>query len=249
MTKYEPLGEHLKALTGLIWVAKFDEIERILGFRLPKSARSYPAWWNNGSGMPQSSVWIDAGWQTEDLDIGSEKITFCRTHRPSAPRFKTSVSVAGSPAILSESKISETIELIIKFQWEAIGSVTIDSASGLRFPKVPDVPGLYRFSLSGPTGNAVYIGEAERLARRFQHYRTPGPSQPTNVRIKEIMQSAIRAGGQIAVDIIKANIQIEQNGTLQLIDLSSKVVRCLAENAALLASSGQDVEKLNRANL
>jgi len=49
-------------------------------------------------------------------------------------------------------------------------------AGKLSFPLAPEVPGIYRFDL----GELVYVGETDRLRRRFQHYRTPGP---THIRI------------------------------------------------------------------
>ncbi len=81
MSKYHNLMQHLGARAGAKWTASFKEIERILGFSLPASARSYPAWWSNQTdgGHSQSSAWQSIGWRTCDLDLGSQKVTFVRT--------------------------------------------------------------------------------------------------------------------------------------------------------------------------
>lgn len=81
MGKYEPLGEHLRAMPGDRWDASFDEIERILGFRLPNSAREHRAWWANHSGgnHSQAAAWVEAGWETRDVDQKREHIRFERT--------------------------------------------------------------------------------------------------------------------------------------------------------------------------
>ena len=47
--KYAPLYRHLSARSEAEWRASFDEVEAILGFRLPDSARLYrPGWGATG---------------------------------------------------------------------------------------------------------------------------------------------------------------------------------------------------------
>lgn len=83
MRKYHRLTEHLTKLDTNEWRASFDEIEKILGFSLPASAHEYPAWWaNQAGGHAQSSAWQDAGWKTENLDLGGRNITFTRYNAP-----------------------------------------------------------------------------------------------------------------------------------------------------------------------
>ncbi len=45
--KYAPLYRHLAAKTGPDWRVSFEEIEALLGFELPVSARLYRPWWSN----------------------------------------------------------------------------------------------------------------------------------------------------------------------------------------------------------
>lgn len=45
MSKYQPLYERLAGQTGDEWRASYAEIEALLGFPLPKAARSGQAWW------------------------------------------------------------------------------------------------------------------------------------------------------------------------------------------------------------
>lgn len=80
MSKYSQLYEHLARRADSEWGASFSEIEAILGFRLPKSAQEYPAWWANqtGEGHSQSSAWQKAGWQTSDLDLRGRFVRFRR---------------------------------------------------------------------------------------------------------------------------------------------------------------------------
>lgn len=87
MSKYAKLSAHLSALPGAEWVAEFHQIEAVLGFTLPASARSYPAWWSNQSaiGHSQTQGWKSVGWRTSSLDLVKERVTFVRDTQPSPP--------------------------------------------------------------------------------------------------------------------------------------------------------------------
>jgi hypothetical protein len=79
MGKYEGLSQFLAAARGDVQRLTFSEIERALGFKLPKSAYEYPAWWsNNPAGHSHSRAWTEAGWRTEAVDLSSRKVTFQR---------------------------------------------------------------------------------------------------------------------------------------------------------------------------
>ena len=57
----------------------FAEIEKVLGFRLPRSQR-YPAWWsNNPTNNVMTNEWLAAGYRTEQVDIEGRKLVFRRT--------------------------------------------------------------------------------------------------------------------------------------------------------------------------
>lgn len=82
-----------------------------------------------------------------------------------------------------------------EIEWQVAGEVRL--RDGLRFPALDPLPGVYRISV----GKEVYIGEADNLARALQRFRTPGASQPTNLRIHEWLHQVLvgRAAGQVAL--------------------------------------------------
>jgi multidrug efflux pump subunit AcrA (membrane-fusion protein) len=132
------------------------------------------------------------------------------------------------------------MKVSVDFSWENIGVVFIELGS-LRFPRAPESPGVYRFDF----GQSVYIGETDRLPRRFQHYRTPGPSQHTNIRLKGRMLEHLNAGESVVVSIItRATINVD--GVDSELDLTKKSSRLLLESAALssVRITGQSVENL-----
>ncbi len=83
MGKYEPLAEHLSELQVDSWDATFSEIEEILGFRLPRSAHEHRAWWANQyrGNHSQARGWINAGWETRDIDQQNGLVRFERQRR------------------------------------------------------------------------------------------------------------------------------------------------------------------------
>ncbi len=78
--KYAPLFRHLIARGTAEWATSFSELERILGFNLPNSARLYRPWWANDdkSGHSQSMAWTAAGWKTAQVDLENETLLFQR---------------------------------------------------------------------------------------------------------------------------------------------------------------------------
>jgi hypothetical protein len=132
------------------------------------------------------------------------------------------------------------MQLAVEFEWREVGALRLASGR-LRFPEVPDAPGVYRFDLD----DRVYIGEADRLRRRFQHYRTRGARQATNLRLNSVMLELLSAAGTIEVCAI-TSARVDVDGQGEPLDLRHKAARLLVESAALTAArmAGQAVENL-----
>ena len=79
--KYAPLYRRLLATVGPEWRVSFAELEAILGFDLPNSARLYRPWWSNqkhGAGHSHALAWSAAGWKTRSVDLEAETLVFER---------------------------------------------------------------------------------------------------------------------------------------------------------------------------
>jgi hypothetical protein len=65
MSKYDPLTRWLNTLPPTSVLATFTQIEHLLGFRLPASARKYQAWWANETNPctrhRHALSWLNAG--------------------------------------------------------------------------------------------------------------------------------------------------------------------------------------------
>ena len=79
--KYAPLFHHLDVLDARQWPATFRDIESVLGFALPKSARVHRPWWSNqaGRGHSHAVAWQAAGWRTSAVDLKAETLVFVRS--------------------------------------------------------------------------------------------------------------------------------------------------------------------------
>lgn len=94
MAKYDPLEQHLKSLPrDQSHRLGFAELERVLASRLPRSARSYQAWWANqrGPGHVQSNAWLNARYHTRDLDLRREAVTFEPVALPREPKLRQTI--------------------------------------------------------------------------------------------------------------------------------------------------------------
>jgi hypothetical protein len=78
-----PLHHHLKERTDRAdkWQVTFGEIEKLLGFKLPDSARIHRPWWANQGergGQSHALAWEMAGWKTSQVDMAAETLVFVR---------------------------------------------------------------------------------------------------------------------------------------------------------------------------
>ena len=81
MSKYDALRAFLVRQRAERVPMTFAEVERVLGFKLPKS-QSYPAWWsNNPSNNVMTRAWLAAGFKTEQVDVEGRKLVFRRASK------------------------------------------------------------------------------------------------------------------------------------------------------------------------
>ena len=105
--RYQRLYSHLCSLPDREWRLSFADIEAVLGFELPGSARMHRPWWSNQiDGHSQAIAWMAAGWETAEVDVRGETLLLRRREtntirRPSLDEVWPVHSAGGWPEGLS----------------------------------------------------------------------------------------------------------------------------------------------------
>lgn len=91
MGKYDTLARYLQTLQGDSNTLSFRDIEGILGFSLPESARRYRPWWANDRTHVQAlDGWLGVGWTTDIVELDEEVVMFKKEGKPISEKTKTS---------------------------------------------------------------------------------------------------------------------------------------------------------------
>ena len=86
MGKYEPLGQFLRKQRTQEVPLTFREIEKITGVKLPPKAQHHRAWWsNNPDNNVMTKVWLEAGFESAQVDMEGRKLVFRRVAKATEP--------------------------------------------------------------------------------------------------------------------------------------------------------------------
>lgn len=100
-------------------------------------------------------------------------------------------------------------------------------------PGLPDKPGVYQWVFRHDGRERRYVGEAANLRQRFESYRQPGGGASTNRRMNDRARRVLDAGGDVTL-LTATSVRLQRDRQPQPVDLGSKHVRCLLENATLV---------------
>lgn len=154
MSKYEPLREHLARLDDVVWAAKLDEVEEIIGSNLPRSAREHRTWWaNSGGSLVHQNSWLDAGWRVERTDLNRDVIIFRRLRIGGTSLASQSVNAARGtrrPQKTSEKRLNREMATLrqpatvtLRSEWTVLGDVQKTPCSQ---SAIPADAGVVRFA-------------------------------------------------------------------------------------------------------
>jgi hypothetical protein len=81
MSKYQTLSLFFQTQTASFFRMTFDDVEREAGLKLPASARLHQAWWaNDRARHVQAKAWLDAGYESGQVDMKAGTLVFTRVH-------------------------------------------------------------------------------------------------------------------------------------------------------------------------
>ncbi|MEU7529617.1 hypothetical protein AB0A74_28080 [Saccharothrix sp. NPDC042600] len=232
--KYAPLTDRLAALADegreVVDMA-FADIAGLVRGGLPPGAYDTRQWWANST-LSQARAWRAADWHVAAVDFSRQRVRF---ERGRDGRAYTRRAAVEPPVRLEAEPDMPEVDVRVRTTWRRAGEVALDGGGGLLFPPVPPRPGLYRLTFSGMPSQerpAVYVGESGDLRGRFRLYRTPGPTQQTNVRLNDEMINHLRAGGRVVV-AVATEAEVEVFGEVRPLSFRRKSARVAAEHAAL----------------
>ena len=80
--KYTSFEAHLSELsaTQSTLTLSFEQVERAMNSKLPKSAYERFTWWNNevNSTLSHKNAWLNAGWKVEIVNLVEKWVRFVR---------------------------------------------------------------------------------------------------------------------------------------------------------------------------
>lgn len=155
MSKYRPLSDRLAGHAEPEWRASFAEIEEVLGFPLPKSARQQRAWWGD-----DKRAWREHGWRADDIDHDGGYVTFRRDGQTTA-------------AVAESTVMTDAPQEAVEPATGAAGTPAQEQPLAIGALPRATVPGLGRARAAAPivAGVAVIAGVAALVARQMMRRR------------------------------------------------------------------------------
>jgi len=179
MSKYEPLREHLARLEDVVWAAKLDEVEEIIGSSLPKSAREHRTWWaNSGGSLVHQNAWLDAGWRVERTDLMRDVIVFRRLRIGGtviATKSARADHGARNPQRIAEKRLAKELAALrqpttvtLRSEWTTLGDVhRTPCSTGI----VPKEGGVLRFAAMDGDDVVTAIVAARSIQQAYRSLR------------------------------------------------------------------------------
>ncbi len=99
-SKYLSLGEYLLTCKKDSISLSFVELEEILGFPLPNSARKFRTWWsNNRTHLHAETGWLSFGWRVSNINLETRSVQFnrmekLRLYQPSTATKEANLKIA-----------------------------------------------------------------------------------------------------------------------------------------------------------
>jgi hypothetical protein len=161
ISKYCSLGEDLLQRETDQVTLTFSDIEEILGFPLPKSARKFRTWWANDTTHSHAvNGWLNYGWRVREIDLSEQ---YVRLQRVAKLRLHEAVAVTEIPKQKTLSKISQ----VRLFEARTRDIVSEHYGAKLRPGLLPNISKLFDYVSKDKT----IVGESKYLSvgkKRFQ---------------------------------------------------------------------------------
>jgi hypothetical protein len=195
-----------------VQLLSFEDMEKILDFKLPSSAYKDRAWWSNPTSPtnhPYAQSWLEAGWRVDSVDQLENLVNFRRTTSNSVKNvgqptkstkhysYKPPKAAIGQN--VGTSKPIDAYQFLLNLGFEEVGEWFLEGNS-VRFRLTKNEGErniLYAFVAQE---NVKYIGKSTMtLYRRMNGYRNPGPTQTTNIKNNARISEHLQEGKSVQI--------------------------------------------------
>lgn len=191
--KYAPLQQYLETIASNkehVTLA-FDEIEKIIGATLPRSAFTYREWWANQQGGSRAPYWRAAGFLVDGVDLERKLAYFRRSTSAKVGKLSKRPGHAGRRAQ------AIPVDTLLKADFNHVGHWELENDAIVLIGDIPTNPGVYAHVVNG---EVYYIGVATMgLKKRLYFYGKPGKSQRTSIRINGLIKEELCLNNTVEV--------------------------------------------------
>jgi len=135
VSKYDRLKSHLKFRGSFTNVVKlsFVEIDGIIRDNLPMSAYRTEAWWNNSLNL-HARAWLDAGWETEEVNLKEGYVVFRKVRKILSKSSRTQITKPFTPVRTRIPRTRQTSKTKVSRLYARIKNLERQKASMPRYP-------------------------------------------------------------------------------------------------------------------
>lgn len=76
VSKYQPLTDYLRRSGAAVVPMTFEQVERLIGAKLPPTARKRAWWSNNPTNNVMTKAWLAAGYESTRVDMTDGRLVF-----------------------------------------------------------------------------------------------------------------------------------------------------------------------------
>ena len=192
--KYAPLQAYLKELPASkkSVTLRFQEIEKIIKAKLPKSAFEYEEWWANQSYGSQAPSWFGAGFVRDSVDLDRTLVRFRRNG--AAPKEKNPARKTRAERMNREAVHHG---VLLKAGFKKFGYWELENKRIHLVGDIPTEAGVYAHVVNG---KIYYVGVATMgLKKRLYFYGKPGSTQRTSIRVNGLIKEELKAGRTVGL--------------------------------------------------
>lgn len=242
MAKYDSLRAHLAGLDEVSWAARIEEIEEILGSRLPSSATKHRTWWaNSGGNLVHQNAWLDAGWRVERADLsrgvihfnrarfGGRAIAGTQAERPPKP---SSATLSKARLAKVHEALGQPVTVTLRAEWTHIGPLSEVSE---RADWITDKGALLRMVFIGRDDPSSILISCDRLRDAVGTLRSMGQPESAGSATDLSELEALSTNALAEVHILRpGNAWLLADGRGRKADLEEKEERAMVAQLLLM---------------